>query len=768
MKIALLTFYLFCLYQSNAQFSFTQNLVGAGKIEVMNASQTGILLVVKNPFSKIRKLNQNLVQEFEISPNGLDIFTDVEENNAGEIFATSTESFPEEWGLAQVGYLYKFSSTGIFLNRIKVFHFIYDWASPLATMSLNASSIIVNYEYEDDGPNQPYSKMYDFELNYLQSAGALPMRNERWLKSFPNNDFLLIGTGNFSEYHFLVSRVGPSGTPIHTGIYIGGVEEPDLPEWYPADVVQLSSGNYIAGILKMGGSNQFWKLDATFDTLDRQDFVNLPGGNVLNDMFARETDSLLVMSNQGASSLTIQSMDTSYNVAWATTLNGLDNYSHASSIKLNDSTYWFGGTTSNGSVHTQIIYVFNINSVPSVECNNSISGIGSICTGGSAALTLTATATSYQWYRNGTILTGATNQSLVANQTGIYNCFITNSCGSDSLAIGHVISTYTPTSLPIIFTDKDTVCGKLPVVFTTPTVASIYTWLVDGASPSLSSDSTKSISFVNTTGAITTKSLTVKVYNNGCAYTSLPYLMYVKPMTNIAVTLLPSAIACPGDSIALSIPAGYSVYHWLDYYDDSLLVSTQTNDTVFYQTQNELESFGTLNIIAEGLLSCAISNFFEGLGIPKITYPLGQAYDYNTILYHFCNSLGNTIPQGYTFAEISAIGGYYTYSALDIFNQCRDTLDTCLFLPYAALSSLNELNTFELHPNPASEEVSVNFSTQGATLVSLISTNGQLIQTHDISDTKSLKIDLKNVLPGVYYILIQTKNDRMVRKLVKE
>jgi hypothetical protein len=79
-----------------------------------------------------------------------------------------------------------------------------------------------------------------------------------------------------------------------------------------------------------------------------------------------------------------------------------------------------------------------------ITCDRAIAGTLSFCIGDSTLLTMTAGGTSYQWYRNGVAIAGATSQTYYATQAGSYNSAIIDMCSSsastgDSLTTGVVV-----------------------------------------------------------------------------------------------------------------------------------------------------------------------------------------------------------------------------------------------------------------------------------------------------------------------------------------
>jgi phosphohistidine swiveling domain-containing protein len=87
------------------------------------------------------------------------------------------------------------------------------------------------------------------------------------------------------------------------------------------------------------------------------------------------------------------------------------------------------------------------------------SGPTTICQGNSVTLNaVTSAGNSYQWYKNNTIIPGATNSSFIANTAGNYNVFITNSTCSSTSAVTSVSVNQIPTSPTISANGNTTFC----------------------------------------------------------------------------------------------------------------------------------------------------------------------------------------------------------------------------------------------------------------------------------------------------------------------
>jgi hypothetical protein len=79
-----------------------------------------------------------------------------------------------------------------------------------------------------------------------------------------------------------------------------------------------------------------------------------------------------------------------------------------------------------------------------ITCTRSLTATSNtVCAGKTVTLNMNAGGSAYQWYKNGTAVSGATLQSLVTGTMGIYRCMITDGCGSDTTAAAITLSVLT-------------------------------------------------------------------------------------------------------------------------------------------------------------------------------------------------------------------------------------------------------------------------------------------------------------------------------------
>ena len=200
-----------------------------------------------------------------------------------------------------------------------------------------------------------------------------------------------------------------------------------------------------------------------------------------------------------------------------------------------------------------------VNPLPTIPPVN-VSGPTEFCQGSSVELSVASTGGStYQWENNSTGITGATNNSYLAQVSGNYILRVTNSYNCSSKTENVAITVAASPSAPLISADgSQIICqGDSVGLSITPTSGYNYQWKLNGGTIgtnshllSAKSAGTYSLTVANSIGCSTNSTNTVDITVN--AIPSLP-----------TVNLSGSTSFCQGDSVDLSVAsnAGYT-YQW--------------------------------------------------------------------------------------------------------------------------------------------------------------------------------------------------------------
>ena len=180
-------------------------------------------------------------------------------------------------------------------------------------------------------------------------------------------------------------------------------------------------------------------------------------------------------------------------------------------------------------------------------------GATNFCSGQSVSLqTIIGARYTYQWYKNGASITGATGATYVASQPGNYYVHIAlgpNITYSDTVAVS-LIST-APTA--VVTPGSATLCtGQSATLNATTGNNYTYQWFLD----------TVPVSGATTASYSTTTAgnYSVQVYN-GCYAKSLQVPVTVGPVPLATVTPSGATTFCQGNNVTLSAPTGLT-YNW--------------------------------------------------------------------------------------------------------------------------------------------------------------------------------------------------------------
>ncbi|TXH22798.1 MAG: hypothetical protein E6Q99_08740, partial [Elusimicrobia bacterium] len=183
-------------------------------------------------------------------------------------------------------------------------------------------------------------------------------------------------------------------------------------------------------------------------------------------------------------------------------------------------------------------------------------GTTSFCTGGSVVLNATTgTGSTYVWYRNGTVITGATAASYTATTGGTYTVQRTVA-GCAGLSGGVVVSVGTPPTVSLTAGGATSFCsGGSVVLSATSGTGSTYVWYRNGT---VISGATAAAYTVSTAG-----SYTVQRTVSGCSAVSAAISVTVTVGPSVSITATGSTSFCTGGSVVLSATTGTgSSYVW--------------------------------------------------------------------------------------------------------------------------------------------------------------------------------------------------------------
>ena len=219
---------------------------------------------------------------------------------------------------------------------------------------------------------------------------------------------------------------------------------------------------------------------------------------------------------------------------------------------------------------------------PSIAVNSNTT----ICNGDSLVLTGSSNSyIAYQWYLNGGIINGATNQVYYAKSSGIYTLKANNSSGCLSAASSGVSITVNPSpGIPTITnTGTNNVCAGSSVNLYS-SLANSYQWKLNGSAiPNATSQSY----IVNNSG-----NYTVSVSNSyGCTSSSSTSTITLINKTTPTVSASGNTTFCSGGSTQLNT-SGYASYQW---YLNGALIPGATSSSFIANNQGSYTVIGTTN-----------------------------------------------------------------------------------------------------------------------------------------------------------------------------
>ena len=224
-------------------------------------------------------------------------------------------------------------------------------------------------------------------------------------------------------------------------------------------------------------------------------------------------------------------------------------------------TYWLNVTNSDGCQLTSDSVQVNVNASPVVSIASS--GDGVICPNETETLTAPSAFSSYQWFRNGNPIPGATSDTYMASTDGSYAISVTNSDGCSSTSNSIYIASVSSPTATISYTGSTTLCPGDSLTLIAPSSMKSYVWSTG--------ETTQSI----VVGASGNYSVAIEDIN-GCSSSSNAVGVSVSALNSPTIVPSGSTNICGPGNVTLTMPAGYTSYSWSTGANSSSIFVTQS------------------------------------------------------------------------------------------------------------------------------------------------------------------------------------------------
>jgi gliding motility-associated-like protein len=189
--------------------------------------------------------------------------------------------------------------------------------------------------------------------------------------------------------------------------------------------------------------------------------------------------------------------------------------------------------------------------IPTVTSTN---GQFSFCQGQSLILEAMAGLTNYQWSINGTIIPGATADTLLVNQTGSYSVSTVNANGCNTSSLQTVINLLPLPTAIVAPSGPILICNAVPVLLQVPSGAASYQWYNAGNSIVGAN--------LNTFLASQTGDYSVEITNaSGCSAISNTVIVSFNASISVGIYNA-TPFPCEGDVVYLSTTQNFNQIDW--------------------------------------------------------------------------------------------------------------------------------------------------------------------------------------------------------------
>jgi hypothetical protein len=394
-----------------------------------------------------------------------------------------------------------------------------------------------------------------------------------------------------------------------------------------------------------------------------------------------------------------------------------------------------------GSCTASSAVVVLVNSNPTLS---AVSNVTSICSGNTVILT-TSGANSYTWVPGNLVGQTVTVSPTTSTTYTAIGTFSNTGCtSSKTIAIG---VTTTPT-LNAAFSPSISCAGKPTTI--TASGASSYVWTPGGPTPSIVVSPS-----ISTVYALSGS-------NSSC--TSVRQVtLSVNPNPVLSVNASTNNF-CSGGTSLLSA-TGANSYTWNPGNSFFSSISVTPLSTTVYTVTGAFNSTGcytensvTVNVIPTPTVVIIVSNQLICIGDPVVLSSTGAT----TFTYQPGNVSGSTA----TFSPLTSVAYTVTGENSGCFGTTVATVSvqTC-----TSLKEQNWFNNLRVYPNPANDQVRVDFGESFSGEIRLYNVIGQLLRSEEINSIENFTFDISTFSKGIYFIRLSTDTNKGIFvKVVKE
>ncbi|MBK8413209.1 MAG: T9SS type A sorting domain-containing protein [Bacteroidetes bacterium] len=512
-----------------------------------------------------------------------------------------------------------------------------------------------------------------------------------------------------------------------------------------SDYIATVNGNYTAIVTNACGSVTTAAISVTVNDLPEHTFAQS------SYLICDGTPVTLAPLNvTGQSSLTYQWLESGIAITGETNATLTTTLSGSYSVEVINSVTGCAYTSSSVSVTIDVI--------PAIAL--TATGNTTFCDGSSVNLEATiVSGLTYQWYLDGTAISGATNSDLTATTSGNYTVEVTTSNGCTATSNGiAVIAEPLPSVVTLNASGALTFCqgGSVTLDFVAdPGVT--YGWYQNGILLSAASGNSYTVIDAGQYSVVATNAA-------GCTSSSLATTIVVNALpANPVITPLGSTVFCAGGSVILetSLVTGYT-YQWTV---NGLLISGATSNQYTVADSSGFYSVEVTN--ADGCSAIASISYQVVVNplpaVPVITAVVDTLFASGSGPFQWYLN-GNTIA--------GATGSYYVVTANGNYSVMVTDSNGCesASLPYifttVGIGQISAGN-FNVFPNPSNGVYVVQFAEKVTGNSYMIhEVTGKLIMSGEFNGSNA-KLDIGNVPAGIYFLTIANATSSEVIKLVK-